>query len=117
MITVHRNVAVFVLTSILTVILIYSSVTEFHVIAKPKHIDMLCRDATPTAPGGSKQRYVVKLSTVVSQFVLNVNMILTVMMLVVVSIFILNDKCQEVAQLFHQHLPEALSLQVTTQVV
>jgi hypothetical protein len=49
MITVPRNVAVFVLTSILTVILIYSSITEFHVIAKPKHIDMLCRDATPTA--------------------------------------------------------------------
>ena len=54
MITVPRNVAVFVLTSILTVILIYSSITEFHVIAKPKHIDMLCRDATPTAPGAIK---------------------------------------------------------------
>ena len=76
MITVPRKVAVFVLTSILTVILIYSSVTEFHVIAKPKHIDMLCRDATPTAPGGSKQRYVVKLSMVISQFVLSVNMML-----------------------------------------
>jgi hypothetical protein len=54
MITVPRKVAVFVLTSILTVILIYSSITEFHAIAKPKHIDMLCRDATPTAPGAVK---------------------------------------------------------------
>jgi hypothetical protein len=55
MIKIPRTAEVFVLASILTVILIYSSITEFHVIAKPpKHIDFLCRDATPTAPGAVK---------------------------------------------------------------
>src|SRR5690242_21960995 len=54
MIKVPRTAEVFVLTSILTVILIYSSITESAVIAKPKHIDNLCRDATPTIKGTVK---------------------------------------------------------------
>lgn len=52
MITLPRKIVVFVVVSLLTMILIYSSITD--AIAKPKHIDMLCRDATPTAPGAVK---------------------------------------------------------------
>ena len=39
-------------TSVLLVTLIYGQITNFEVSARPpKHIDNLCRDATPTAPG------------------------------------------------------------------
>jgi hypothetical protein len=55
MVTTSRKTLVFVVATLLTVILIYSSITKFDVIAKPpKHIDFLCRDATPTAPGAVK---------------------------------------------------------------
>jgi hypothetical protein len=52
MMILSRKIVVFVVASLLTMILIYSSTTD--AIAKPKHIDMLCRDATPTAPGAVK---------------------------------------------------------------
>ncbi|NAL78519.1 hypothetical protein [Nitrososphaera sp. AFS] len=49
-----RNLVVFAVASVLTVILIYSSITEVEVIARPKHIDNLCREATPTIKGAVK---------------------------------------------------------------
>lgn len=49
-----RNLVVFAVASLLTVILIYSSITEVEVIARPKHIDNLCREATPTIKGAVK---------------------------------------------------------------
>jgi hypothetical protein len=54
MLTVPTKVIVLAVASLLTVILIYSSITEFDVVAKPKHIDNLCRDATPTIKGAVK---------------------------------------------------------------
>lgn len=46
------NKAAIFVTSFLLVTLIYGQITNFEVSARPpKHIDNLCRDATPTAPG------------------------------------------------------------------
>jgi hypothetical protein len=46
-----NKAAVLVVVSFLLVILIYSSVAQFDVFARPKNIEMLCHDATPTIKG------------------------------------------------------------------